>query len=116
MGNRKCYTCGKEYQYCYSCPDENRPVYMAMFCCEHCLNIFDVLCDYDSKKLSAQAAYKLIKDFLPNDISTYSEGCQKLIKQMHHELNTTKQEAHSNTFKALKDKNKKEIIVSKKEV
>lgn len=86
MNNRKCYTCGKEYHYCYSCPDELRPTYLAMFCCEECLKVFDTLCDYDSQKITAQKAYETIKDYIPEDLSNYSEGCQKLIKQIKEEL------------------------------
>lgn len=84
--NRKCYTCGKEYYYCFSCPDELRPTYLTMFCCEDCVTVFDALCNYGSNKLTAKECNELIKDKIPEEFSNYSEGCQKLIKKMKKEL------------------------------
>ena len=43
QNNRACYTCGKLYSYCFSCPDDPRPRWTFMFCCEECKEIFEIV-------------------------------------------------------------------------
>lgn len=88
--NRTCYTCGKEYYYCFSCPDDARPTWSYMFCCEDCKDIFTALSEYNNGRLEAKEAYSLVKDKIGNNINSYSEGIQKLYKKLVAE-NTVKQ-------------------------
>ena len=61
--NRECYTCGRSYYFCPSCPsDTKKETFYNMFCCERCSNIFKTLTDETFKKIStAQCKEKLLK-------------------------------------------------------
>lgn len=80
--NRVCHTCGKPYYYCYSCPTESRPLTYIMFDCDECQVIWDTLCEYGAKRISASEAYEKLKDMIPEDYSNYSYGCRKYWKEI----------------------------------
>ena len=88
--NRTCYTCGKKYSYCFSCPDDPRPRWSYMFDCEECKDIFEIVTSYGTGSYSAQETYEKLQKYNleDKDFSTYSYGVQKLMKQLFEELNS----------------------------
>ena len=47
---RKCVLCGKEYEYCPSCPkDARKPLWHKLYHSENCRNIFEALNNYNFK-------------------------------------------------------------------
>jgi len=89
QNNRACYTCGKLYSYCFSCPDDPRPRWTFMFCCEECKEIFEILTSYGAGHKTARETRDLLAkyDLQNKDLSSYSYGTQKLLKQIDEELN-----------------------------
>ena len=61
--NRICHTCGGDYYYCPSCPDDKRnPQIYVMWCSERCKDIFGLLTDETFKKIStSECKNELIK-------------------------------------------------------
>ena len=59
--NRTCTICHKKYSYCPTCAvDSNKPTWMAVFCCEGCKDLYNLINDYRYKLLSKEEAfYKL---------------------------------------------------------
>ncbi len=104
--NRTCHTCGKKYRYCYSCPDQKGELYHVMFDCEDCMLIFDTLCDYGQGTISVKDTYEKLKDLMPEDISNYSYGCQKLWKDVLQKIN----EEHNQKENVQYANNKNEIL------
>lgn len=94
QNNRACYTCGKLYSYCFSCPDDPRPRWTFMFCCENCKDIFEILTSYGAGHITAQETINLLKkyDLQNKDLSSYSYGIQKLMNQINNELSSTIEE------------------------
>ena len=57
--NRTCGICRKKYSYCPSCAaDANKPTWLAIFCCENCRDLYNVINDYRYKSLSKEDALK----------------------------------------------------------
>ena len=57
-----CKICGKKYEYCGNCGGAPvRQTWRNEFCCEDCLNIFQVCCRYVGKDISKEDAYHLLK-------------------------------------------------------
>lgn len=86
--NRICYTCGKAYHYCFSCPDDPRPRWTFMFCCEECRDIFVTLTDYESGHLIAEEAYNKLREYKLDDekIGSYDATVQASFKKLNEEL------------------------------
>lgn len=61
--NRTCHCCGREYYYCPSCPDDRRdPRIYVMWDSELCREIFNVLTEESTKKISTlECKEKLIE-------------------------------------------------------
>ena len=81
--NRECYTCGKEYYYCPTCPSETKKeTFYNMFHCERCSKIFKTLTDETFKYITtAQCKEQLIK----LNVSTneeFKDGIKKHIKRV----------------------------------
>ena len=50
---RKCILCGKEYEYCPSCPkDAKKETWYAIYDSENCKDISKALTDYNLKKIT----------------------------------------------------------------
>lgn len=81
--NRECYTCGKEYYYCPTCPSETKKeTFYNMFHCERCSKIFKTLTDETFKHITtAQCKEQLIK----LNVSTneeFKDGIKKHVKRV----------------------------------
>lgn len=61
--NKTCYTCGKVYTYCPSCSEfSHLPKWMNMWHDENCMNIWNIVCDHETKLIStAEAASRLVE-------------------------------------------------------
>ena len=81
--NRKCYTCGKEYYYCPTCPSETKKeTFYNMFHCERCSKIFKTLTDETFKRLTiAQCKEELLKLNVSAD-EEFKDGIKKHIKRV----------------------------------
>ena len=81
--NRKCYTCGKEYYYCPTCPSETKKeTFYNMFHCERCSKIFKTLTDETFKHLTtAQCKEELLKLNVSAD-EEFKDGIKKHIKRV----------------------------------
>ena len=81
--NRKCYTCGKEYYYCPTCPSEaKKETFYNMFHCERCSKIFKTLTDETFKHLTtAQCKEELLKLNVSAD-EDFKDGIKKHIKRV----------------------------------
>ena len=54
---RKCILCGKEYEYCPSCPkDAKKETWYAIYDSENCKDISKALTDYNLKKITKEEA------------------------------------------------------------
>ena len=81
--NRKCYTCGKEYYYCPTCPSETKKeTFYNMFHCERCSKIFKTLTDETFKHLTtAQCKEELLKLNVSIE-EEFKDGIKKHIKRV----------------------------------
>ena len=58
---RKCIVCGKEYNYCRSCPkDAKKETWYALYDNENCKNISQALTDYNFNKVTKEEAKDLL--------------------------------------------------------
>lgn len=58
---RKCVLCGKEYEYCPSCPkDKSKALWHKLYDSENCRNIFTALNDYSFKLVTKEEAKELL--------------------------------------------------------
>ena len=56
--NRICTICHKKYSYCPTCAsDLNRPTWLAVFCCDNCKDLYNVINDYRYKSLTKEQAF-----------------------------------------------------------
>lgn len=63
MRQKKCKCCGKDYLYCFHCDaDKNKPTWMIMFHDANCMNIFQILTDYNAKEISKEEAIAKLED------------------------------------------------------
>lgn len=86
QANRTCYSCGEKYHYCFSCPDDTRPTWLFMFCCEDCRDIFNTMSDYNYNHISAEDANEVIRAKMKKPLISYSKGIQTLTKQLVNEI------------------------------
>lgn len=55
--DRTCVVCGQHYEYCTNCDKFLKyPIFMAMYCSEECVNLFDVLSSFESGQTSKEDA------------------------------------------------------------
>ena len=58
---RKCIVCGKEYNYCRSCPkDAKKETWYALYDSENCKNISQALTDYNFNKVTKDEAKDIL--------------------------------------------------------
>lgn len=71
--NRICYTCGKGYYYCPTCPSsDKKESYYNMFCSERCSKIFKILTNETFKHITtAQCKEQLL------ELNVYTEEALK---------------------------------------
>ena len=81
--NRNCIACKRSYRYCGTCAaDANKPTWMALFCCENCRNLYNIINDYRHKLLSKEEACKKLKEL---DLSSVDE-LPKTFKESYDEI------------------------------
>lgn len=61
---RTCLSCGKEYVYCPHCGNEDfLAAWKILFDCEECMDVFQVVSDYNSGSLTEQDAQKALEKY-----------------------------------------------------
>lgn len=90
--NRICYTCGKAYHYCFSCPDDPRPRWTFMFCCERCKDVFTILTDFEAGHITAEEAnQKLVQyEITKEEIATYPDSIRYSFSKLNEGLKPVK--------------------------
>lgn len=92
---RTCAICGTKYEYCNNCQKyDGLPRWMFLFHDQNCKNIYDVVNDYKSKVISAEAAkeklsklnlsIKLVPGFKATVDEIMRSGNEKKEKQVFH--------------------------------
>ena len=60
--DRTCVICGKHYEYCTNCDRFlNYPAYMAMYCSQECVDLFNVLSSFEAGQTSKEDAKKVLQ-------------------------------------------------------
>ena len=60
--DRTCVVCGKHYEYCTNCDRFlNYPAYMAMYCSQECVDLFNVLSSFEAGQTSKEDAKKVLQ-------------------------------------------------------
>ena len=60
--DRTCVICGKSYEYCTNCDRFlNYPAYMAMYCSQECVDLFNVLSSFEAGQTSKEDAKKVLQ-------------------------------------------------------
>ena len=81
--NRKCYTCGKEYYYCPTCPSETKKeTFYNMFHCERCSKIFKTLTDETFKHLTTSQCKEELMKLNVSIEEEFKDGIKKHIKRV----------------------------------
>ena len=81
--NRTCGICRKKYSYCPSCAaDANKPTWLAIFCCENCRDLYNVINDYEYKHLTKKEALDKLNNL---DLSNV-EALPGSLKQVFDEI------------------------------
>ena len=61
---RKCVLCGKEYEYCPSCPkDMSKALWHKLYDSENCRNIFEALNNYNFKLATKEETRKILAKY-----------------------------------------------------
>lgn len=73
---RKCILCGKEYEYCPTCPkDKDKAPWHKLYHSENCRNIFNALNDYNFKLVTkSEAKTRLSACDLTIDLNDHYRG------------------------------------------
>ena len=81
---RICCACGKEYNYCpYCSDDELKPKWMLAFHDETCKEVFDTVSKYYSNSISLEDAHARLKDRITEkDIPNYTEDIQVALRKI----------------------------------
>ena len=59
--NKTCAICKKKYSYCPTCAsDARKPSWMAVFCCENCRTLYNVINDFRYEKISKEEAFNIL--------------------------------------------------------
>lgn len=97
--NKTCYTCGKVYTYCPSCSEfSHLPKWMNMWHDENCMNIWNIVCDHETKLIStAEAASRLAECNLSIEIKndTLKKQIDNIMGTVNIEKSTEKTESVS---------------------
>ena len=60
--DRTCVICGKHYEYCTNCDRFlNYPAYMAMYCSQECVDLFNILSSFEAGQTSKEDAKKVLQ-------------------------------------------------------
>ena len=60
--DRTCVICGKHYEYCTNCDRFlNYPAFMAMYCSQECVDLFDILSSFEAGQTSKEDAQKALQ-------------------------------------------------------
>ena len=78
---RKCVCCGKEYEYCPSCPKKDHPGWMVTFCCEECKELFNIISAYNTKRISKEAVREYMSEH-KIDVEKYLDSVKKVFNEI----------------------------------
>lgn len=89
MINRTCLACGKEYEYCGSCPTTNSlPIWKNIFDTENCKIVFENVSDYAQGTITKAVAKKRLSKC---DLTLrYKKDIYNYIKDIMREEKTRK--------------------------
>lgn len=81
--NRTCYCCGRKYYYCTSCPDDRRdPRIYVMWDSESCREIFNVLTNESTKKITTLECKKKLIDLGVTKETVLKENVRKHVDRV----------------------------------
>lgn len=78
---RKCVCCGKEYDYCPSCPKKDQPGWMVTFCSESCKELFNIVSAYNVKRISKEAVIKYMSEH-NLEVDKYVDSVKKVLNEV----------------------------------
>lgn len=85
--NRVCKVCGKEYEYCPSCPkDRNKKKFMIMFCGDNCHDIFNTCSAFNMNMIDKDEAKSKLMNL---DISNK----KRFTKQIQNDIDNIMKQA-----------------------
>lgn len=80
---RTCAVCRSAYKYCPNCAEfKNKPAYMFTFCSDNCHDIYAVINDYVSEKISAKAARCKLDTLDLSNVANFADDFQNVIGQI----------------------------------
>lgn len=81
--NRVCCVCKQQYKYCPTCAvDAKKPTWMAVFCCENCKNLYDVINDYRYGKISKEEALNKLNALDLSSTNELPENFKKMLNEI----------------------------------
>lgn len=81
--NRKCFSCGKEYYFCPTCPTKGKTEsFYNMFCSERCSKIFKVLSDETFKHVTTEECKKELQKLNVKKDEVFKENVKKHIDRV----------------------------------
>lgn len=81
--NRVCCVCKQQYKYCPTCAvDAKKPTWMAVFCCENCKNLYDVINDYRYGKISKEEALNKLNTLDLSSTDDLPENFKKMLNEI----------------------------------
>lgn len=84
--DRTCVVCGKHYEYCTNCDKFlNYPTYMAMYCSQECVDLFDTLSSFEAGQTSKEDAQKVLRGIDQGKIKMLKNSMAKSYKKIMEE-------------------------------
>lgn len=82
--NRKCFTCGKSYDFCPDCigPDRLKPTWYSEFCCEDCKTLWETATKFNIGKLTKAEAKAIISALELKPAEQYVACIQRDLKNI----------------------------------
>lgn len=78
---RKCVCCGKEYDYCPSCPKKDQPGWMVTFCSESCKELLNIVSAYNVKRVSKEAVIKYMSEH-NLEVDKYVDSVKRVLNEV----------------------------------
>lgn len=86
--NRTCAICHKKYSYCPTCgSDLHKPTWLAVFCCENCKDLYNVINDYGHKSLSKEEAFCKLNTLDLSCINELPDNFKQILNEILDECN-----------------------------
>ena len=81
--DRTCVVCGGHYDYCTNCDQfANYPAFMAMYCSQECVDLFDILTSYTGQSISKKEARKRLQNISGEKTKALKRSMAEAYKQI----------------------------------